>query len=61
MGEDRPPDRDQDDPQTFADTKAEQDEFEQHLREGDDFDEAAEKQARGIEPEHEPDPSNSMP
>jgi hypothetical protein len=50
-----------DEASTFADTKAQQDEFEQHLREGEDFEEAAVNEAHGVKPKQEPEASNSMP
>ena len=54
-------DLDDDGRRTFADTKAQQDRFAQHLREEDDFEEAVEKEVRGEEPEGEPEGTDPMP
>jgi hypothetical protein len=54
-------DLDDDGRRTFADTKAQQDRFAEHLRESDDFEEAVEKDVRGDEPEHEPEGADPMP
>jgi hypothetical protein len=38
-------------PSSFADAKAEQDDFEQHLRENDDYEDAVEAEVQGERPE----------
>jgi len=54
-------DLDHDGRRTFADTKAQQDRFAEHLEEEDNFEDAVEKEVRGEEPEHEPEGSDPMP